>query len=477
MKKNLLILLCLFALFSTKADAQFKDYVMKGGIQYNQLMPFSEYKASLSFLGRAYLGFELTNLVSIEIGGGYGQYKTTDDFHPSVGSADEQYVKTEIIPFDARLRLSPWSRTAKNWNPYFYTGAGLTRFKVKDLPSGIIIPEYAFIADGWTAHIPFGFGTEIKMGNNVLLDLSANATYTFTDMLNSFALKPYKDAYGSLALGLTFTGSNSGMLDNDKDGLINMREEEIGTDPENPDTDGDGLKDGAEVDQYKTNPLAKDTDGEGLGDGEEVLQYSTNPLNRDSDNDKLNDYEEVKTYMTLPNDRDTEDDGLIDGDEVLTYKTNPRMIDTDLGTIGDGIEVGRGTNPLNPDDDLPIEAPREEAIKVGAEIVLEGINFASGSYEISPGSEDVLDKAYLSMRDNPAIDVEISGHTDSRGGREMNMNLSKNRAESVKSYLVAKGIDGTRIETNGYGPDQPIATNDTDEGRLKNRRIVFKRVR
>ena len=73
--------------------------------------------------------------------------------------------------------------------------------------------------------------------------------------------------------------------------------------------------------------------------------------------------------------------------------------------------------------------------------------------------------------------MEISGHTDSRGTRARNMTLSKERAESVKSWLVSNGIESSRIETEGYGPDKPIDTNDTDEGRLRNRRIEFKRIR
>lgn len=81
------------------------------------------------------------------------------------------------------------------------------------------------------------------------------------------------------------------------------------------------------------------------------------------------------------------------------------------------------------------------------------------------------------MNNNPDIVVEISGHTDSRGGYEMNMNLSKNRAEAVKEWLVAKGISASRIETAGYGPNNPIASNDTEEGRYQNRRIEFKRIR
>ena len=188
------------------------------------------------------------------------------------------------------------------------------------------------------------------------------------------------------------------------------------------------------------------------------------------------DNEEVNTYLTIPTDSDTDDDGLTDGDEVKVHRTDPKVADTDLGTIGDGVEVGRGTNPLDPSDDLP-PAPVEEPIKVGQVITLEGINFETNSSDISSYAEDVLERAYGYMRDNPDLEVEISGHTDSRGSRNHNMGLSERRAESVKAWFVAKGISPSRITTVGYGPDQPVDSNDTEEGRFKNRRIDFKRTK
>lgn len=478
MKRFILLFLIAFAFFSQKADAQFKNYKIKGGIQYQQLLPFTEYGSAYSFLGRGFINFELSNLISIEVSGGFGQIKTNDDFHTTTGTtatSSDNFVKAEIIPVDARVKFTPWSLTAKNWNPYMYIGAGILHYKVTELPA-ISIPEYSRPMYGYTGYIPVGIGTEIRMGRNVLLDLQAGVSYSLTDELNNFVLGSWEDAYGHIGLGLTFAGNDDSNLDNDKDGLTNGKEEQIGTDPNNPDTDGDGLNDGAEVNTYSTNPLNRDTDGDTLTDGDEVLKYNTNPLSKDTDNDRLMDNEEVMTYMTLPNDSDTDDDNLLDGDEVLTHKTDPKMFDTDLGTVWDGVEVGRGTNPLDPNDDLP-PAPVEEPIKIGTVIVLEGINFASGSYDIDAGSDDILEKAYLSMANHPEIVVEISGHTDSRGGRDMNMTLSKNRAEAVKQWLVNKGISASRIETQGYGPDQPRASNDTEDGRYQNRRIEFKRIR
>jgi OOP family OmpA-OmpF porin len=86
---------------------------------------------------------------------------------------------------------------------------------------------------------------------------------------------------------------------------------------------------------------------------------------------------------------------------------------------------------------------------------------------------DTLEKAFTILQDNPGLKVKIVGHTDNVGSKKYNDRLSLRRAESVKSWLVKKGISPTRITTAGVGFSEPIATNDTPEGRAKNRRIEF----
>ena len=78
------------------------------------------------------------------------------------------------------------------------------------------------------------------------------------------------------------------------------------------------------------------------------------------------------------------------------------------------------------------------------------------------------------FKEYPALRVEISGHTSDEGKRDFNMKLSRKRAEAVKLFLVSAGIDEKRIGTVGYGPDKPIADNETKEGKEKNRRIEFR---
>ena len=174
---------------------------------------------------------------------------------------------------------------------------------------------------------------------------------------------------------------------------------------------------------------------------------------------------------TNPLKSDTDSDGLTDGDEVKLHSTDPLNADTDGGSVKDGEEVARGTDPLDAKDDVV------EKIEIGVVIVLEGINFEYNSADITPDSESTLMKALKTLQDNPDIEVEISGHTDSDGSSSYNMGLSQRRADSVKDWLVSHGISSDKIQAVGYGEDNPIAPNDTPENKYKNRRIEFKRTK
>ena len=77
------------------------------------------------------------------------------------------------------------------------------------------------------------------------------------------------------------------------------------------------------------------------------------------------------------------------------------------------------------------------------------------------------------MNENPAYKLNIAGHTDNSGKADKNLQLSKDRAAAVKDYLVNKGIDASRMATEGYGDTQPVATNKTKAGKALNRRVAF----
>lgn len=122
-------------------------------------------------------------------------------------------------------------------------------------------------------------------------------------------------------------------------------------------------------------------------------------------------------------------------------------------------------------DGCPDELPKEVARFAG---VIKGIQFDTGKATIRKESNKVLDDAVKVLTQYGDLRIAISGHTDNVGESQKNIELSQARANSVKEYMVGKGIATGRVETRGAGPNEPVADNSTDKGRQENRRIEFK---
>jgi len=104
-------------------------------------------------------------------------------------------------------------------------------------------------------------------------------------------------------------------------------------------------------------------------------------------------------------------------------------------------------------------------------LVLEGVNFDFDKAALRQEDIAGLDKDVATLKAWGDVDIEVAGHTDSRGSDKYNMNLSRQRAEAVRNFLVGKGVSADRLTAKGYGESQPVADNATDEGRFKNRRV------
>lgn len=113
----------------------------------------------------------------------------------------------------------------------------------------------------------------------------------------------------------------------------------------------------------------------------------------------------------------------------------------------------------------------------GTTAILQNIFFDVDKYDLKDKSVTELQKILRFLKENPSVKVEIGGHTDNSGSTSYNVQLSEKRAQSVNNYLIERGIAPERLRTKGYGSDQPIADNMTEEGRQKNRRIEFKIIR
>ncbi len=247
----------------------------------------------------------------------------------------------------------------------------------------------------------------------------------------------------------------AGPADADDDGLSDEREAELGTNPNMPDTDRDGLDDRLEV-ETGTNPKERDTDGDGLLDGRE-----------DANRDGVLDDDE-----TDPRRSDTDGGGMPDGSEVHAPSQDPRYPEDD-DHDGDGVANHFDECEGTPDGQ-EVNAfgcpPQQQTIN------LEGIHFRSGSARILPDSEETLQQALRLLEREGTARFQVAGHTDSQGRPAANRALSQQRAEAVVRWLVRHGVDASRLEAAGYGADEPVADNDTAEGRAHNRRIEFRRL-
>ncbi len=136
-----------------------------------------------------------------------------------------------------------------------------------------------------------------------------------------------------------------------------------------------------------------------------------------------------------------------------TGKTTPTVLDQ--GDNGESKKLGASLEDLHK----------------GRNIVLEGVNFARNSSELTEESMFILDNVAKTLQHEDKLHVEIAGYTSSLGDAAYNRALSQRRAETVRQYLIDKGVAPDRLTAKGYGPDQPIADNDTPAGREKNRRV------
>ncbi len=213
--------------------------------------------------------------------------------------------------------------------------------------------------------------------------------------------------------------------------------------------------------------------GDGLTSSPEILLGVSVTLGRKK---------ERQADKARPGAGDRDGDGVLDRDDYCpdVFGEAPRgcpqvcIDDAD----GDGLANPVDQCPNEPEtrngfkdrDGCPDEVPPELADLTG---IMEGITFDTDKDTIKAGSKPVIDQAIEVMKKYPELRVRVSGHTDSQGSYRHNVDLSQRRAKSVRAYMVESGIEESRVETEGLGPDQPIDTNETADGRARNRRIEF----
>jgi len=271
------------------------------------------------------------------------------------------------------------------------------------------------------------------------------------------------------------------------------------------DSDGDGVPD--YLDRCPGTPAAAigyvdsvgcpiDTDNDGVPDykdkcpntlPEAVAFVDSVGCDKDSDGDGVPDYLD-KCPNTLPEavayvdkdgcDKDSDGDGVPDWkDQCITIPEAVAFVDSvgcDKDTDGDSIPDYLDACPTvaGPKANNGCPVIKKE-IRTLLEKAMQGIQFESGKAVIKKSSYTMLNQIAKTFIDNPSYVIEVQGHTDNTGSYDMNMQLSQNRADAVKAYLIEAGVEESRLIAVGYGPTRPIADNATKQGRSQNRRVEF----
>jgi OmpA-OmpF porin, OOP family len=316
----------------------------------------------------------------------------------------------------------------------FKDGATFSPFLTTGVGVGYYTGEFG-------AYLPAGVGLQANFNSETYIFLQAQYRFTLTkDDLKDhlFYSLGVAQSIGSPKPRVAATPAPPVVLDRDNDGVP----DETDKCPDTPglaslmgcpDKDGDGIADGddkcpdvAGIAKYQGCPIP-DTDGDGINDEE----------------DKCPTVKGIARYQGCPI-PDTDNDGV--NDEMDKCPTRP----------------GPASNQGCP------EIAKEIIEKVS--MAAKNVFYSTGSYKLLSKSFKSLNEVAEILKADESLMLDIDGHTDAVGSDESNHTLSHNRANSVKEYLVSKGIDESRLKTTGYGEEKPIADNDTAAGRAKNRR-------
>ena len=258
-----------------------------------------------------------------------------------------------------------------------------------------------------------------------------------------------------------------------------------------PDSDKDGIIDSKDdcptvpgIEAFKGCP---DTDGDGIKDDEDACPEVPGPLVNngcpDTDNDGLFDFIDNCPEVAGPKENngcpwpDTDQDGTLDKDDDCPNTPGPRenagcpYTDSDNDGLRDKDDKCPNTpGPIENDGCPEIEEEVQEILRTA----FENLEFETGKDIIKEESIPSLTELAEVLVKRPEWKLQISGHTDNVGNDQANLVLSKKRAEAVKNFMISKAIESERLYVLFFGETMPIASNDTKEGRQKNRRVEMK---
>lgn len=304
----------------------------------------------------------------------------------------------------------------RGWNPFLYTGFTALRYDLDKIPAG----RGADIkAVGWKANLPIGAGIQVLLLNNVALEISGGYNLVRSDDINGNNFESGDDKFWGLTAGLTVGN--------------------LGTERDRP----------FQLPEAYTPPAPLDSDGDGLSDDQELALFRTDPRVMDSDGD-----------------------GLSDMDEIKQHGTNPNAADSDGGGKSDGQELEAGSNPLNAGDDMP----QERSIQDAQPSIFMTLYFAYDKENVGPEAHRLLNDTVVKLQKYTGVQLEIRGYADDQGSAKYNVDLSRRRAEAVKTYLMDQGIAAWRLSVKAEGEAPTESLEEAAVGQQHNRRVEVETV-
>jgi len=290
---------------------------------------------------------------------------------------------------------------------------------------GGVVPEDVGHIENVAAFANLGFGLMGKLPlENFSWRAEARGVLNFNDNATEDSADPVTDIRVSLGVvyGIGYKAKEVPPADTDGDGVIDPTDQCPATPP------------GTTVDAVGCPLAPADTDGDGVVDT--LDQCPATPAG-----DKVD--ERGCTVVVPAGNPDLDGDGVLNGADQCP--------DTPTGFKVDGV-----------------------GCMVEQTVALQSVNFEFGSDALTAEAKAILDGIAKSLAAQTSVKVQVAGHTDSLGPQSYNLTLSQKRAKSVVSYLGSVGVDAARLTSEGEGEFAPIASNDTEEGRAKNRRVEFK---
>ncbi len=388
---------------------------------------FSNWQPSLGY--GVYIKKQISHVFGIQLDALRGTLKANNDKLWAGAPPISPYAsfKTDLhyalsLSAVATMKNIHWTQLNTYIQPYFSIGAGVANYNSTLITKSGTSVNFKPKESVSTFYVPIGLGIKANLSSSINLDLGYTMAYVDGDELDGYFKDPYlNDKFSYAHIGLEFSLGNS-----KKPQLARHNAPaQLATDMTNA-----------------NNALKAELAASEARNKQRIDEL--NRLKMDSDGDGVSDY-----FDKCPN---TPTGVKVDGGGCPLPVPPAPVKDT-------VVKIEKSTTYIiTPEDQMIVTD------------TFKNLEFEFGKSTIRARSLPYLDRL-AALLVKKGFSLKLAGHTDSVGSDAANMKLSKERAESVKSYLVSQGSNSSRIEATGYGESQPIATNKTDAGRQKNRRV------